>query len=144
MELSLPRTDCLTTGRMASASPLLHPLPALLCCSYLIPSRFLHWTASFLKAVAMTVPHSLWKPQFLTGLSDSCCPPLIHFPHCCGNELFKMQSPHATPLPQTLQWFPTTIKIKVSKTHYDLDPVCLEHTLFTTCTLYLVHSLCKY
>lgn len=105
-------------------------------------SYFLHWTISFLKAVHMTVLHSFGKLQFLTGLSGSCCPPLMHFSPCCRNRLAKIQSPSVAPLPQTLQLFPITIKIKIFKTNHNLDPAYLSTMPFNHLhfILYLFHN----
>lgn len=114
-------------------------LPALLYWNYPITSCFLCWTVSFLKAMAMTMPHSFQELQVLTSLSDSFSIPQIHFPHCYGNESFKLQRLHVTPLAQTLQLFLITIKIKIYKTHNDLDPACITsmpfyHLCFILCS----------
>lgn len=126
----------------ASCAHLYYTSNTLLYWNCLLMSYFLHRTISFLKAVAMTMPHLFWKLQFLTGLSDSCCPPLMHFSHCCGNRLAKMQSPPVTPLPQTLQLFPVTIKIKIFKTRHELDPAYLSTMPFYHLhfILYLFHK----
>lgn len=121
-------------------------LPALLDWNYLITSCFLCWTICFLKAMAMTMPHSSQKLQVLTSLSDSFSTPQIHFPHCRGNEPFKLQSPHVTPLAQTLPLFLITIKVKVYKTHSDLDPACISsmpfyHLHFILCSFHKYVSM---
>lgn len=86
------------------------------------------------------MPHSFWKPQFLTGLSDSCYPPVINFPHSCRDKLAEMQSPPVTPLPKTLLMFPIAIKIMIFKMHHDLDPAYFSsmpfnHLQFILCSL---------
>lgn len=50
-------------------------LPTLLHCRDLMTSCFLCWPLGFLKAMAMTLPHSLQKLQVLTILADPSWPP---------------------------------------------------------------------